>query len=596
MEPMILVSFIVQIMLVAGTGRLINSKLGDAMISDYRAVLKALERSYPLELGLPPGTLDTDESLMILLCNRKNASEIGRMMSELVVLDLTGMNLKHLPVYGMLQMASLKKLILDDNKGLRISQSDIGMISRLPIEEVSICSSNINFETFKALQGLPNLTRLDVSYNSSLSRYTGNDKFGDLATRLVELSVLECNLGSDWLDAILRCAKLTALNISKNTSLFENKVPSIDYSLMRGLTTLNISQCSLNSVWLCDILKCTNLVDLNISYNGNIGVDPTKFSKFGDLNSLKRLNIDGCNLTTASLNEICKYGGIEELSIGWNKWLWADDDEVDFGTCRKSLRMLKADSTGLDEKGLRALCGLPITVDHEGSVCKTMEKVSSPNLAILDINWNKTLGPVISQEGFSFGCLEKTLTELSVAGIGITGSSAVKAIGRCERLLKLNVSNNSRIWNGADTLDFGWLKSRLQVLYAEFTELPSAVFSKILEFDRLVELKIRHNDASCQGLGSNNLILGGVKDTLREIDMRRTKLTGEGLQWIFRELRGLESVDARHNRLIGPADLMRLDFEVLRGRLIEFKIMVDDEILAGLQKRLPLTRIYTARS
>jgi len=593
---MILVSFILQTVLVAGIGRLMDNKVRDVITPNYRAVIRALERTYPLELRLPPGTLDTNESLTIFLCNRENALEMEQMMSEFDELDFTGMGLRRLPVYGMLQMTNLKKLVLDDNRGLRISRGEIEVISKLPIEEVSMRSSNMSFETFKALQGLPKLAKLDVSRNRSLRTYTDSDNFGDFAMGLVELNVSKCDLGSGWLGDIFRCTNLRSLNVSGCSDLFEGRVPTTGCSFMGGLTSLNVSRCAISNHWLDDILKCTGLIDLKMSHNDSIGVDPTKFSKFESLKSLKRLSMKECNLTTANLNEICKCGGLEELSIGENRRLWADNDEVDFGTCRESLRVLKAARTGLGERGLEALCGFPNTASHGNSIRMMMERSGFPKLAILDISWNGTLGPVISQRNFSFGRLENTLTELNMASIGITSSNAVKAISGCERLLKLNVSFNKNIWRyGSDTIDFGWLKSRLQVLDVELTDLPPAILSEILRFDQLVGLNISRNRAAGRSLGCNEVEIGGVKDTLRKIDIVGTDITREGLQWIFNEFNGLKEVDAMFNRLIKADDLKSLDFAMLRDRLVELTISADSKTLADLRRKLPLTRICCNR-
>jgi len=587
---MTLVSILLQIILVAGMWRPIQNGLEDAVLYDLEVILTALYRTDPLKLEGYDG-LETGPSIMQFLC--RNMDKVRRITSELNELDLSWMNLKRLPVQGILQMANLKKLTLGHNRGLRIFQDDIEVISCLPIEEVSICDSDISFETFKAIQELPRLTRLDISCNRSLNKYPGVSKFGELATRLVELDVARCNLEGDWLDDILGCTNLKCLNVSGCPYLFDEGVPSAGFSHMRSLDSLDVSFCKLNSDWMDVILECTSLVDLDISYNDIINMSHTNLSKFKNLKSLKRLKAIQCNLTTASLSEMCKCGGLEELSVSSNRRLWVDGDEVDFGTCRESLRVLRANFTELDERGLRVLCGLPKTVSYGNPICKTMEEYGFPNLAILDIDWNRILGPVISQECFSFGRLEETLVELNVSGIDITSSNAIKAICRCEGLLKLNASFNSDLWSGAsDTLDFGCLKSRLQVLNVRDTKLPPVILSKIFEFDQLVELKMHYNDRSCEGLGINEVEVGGVRNTLRKIGMNKTGLTGEGLKWIFREFKELEEVDVRYNELITSADLMSLDFDMLRNRLKMFFIPADDETATDLQKRLPMTMVY----
>jgi len=199
---------------------------------------------------------------------------------------------------------------------------------------------------------------------------------------------------------------------------------------------------------------------------------------------------------------------------------------------------------------------------------------------------------VLSRRGFSFGNSERTLRVLNVSSTGITSSSAVKAIGRCRRLVGLNASWNPRMWLDAYvTADFGWLRLRLRELDVGHTRLTPAVLSEILEFGQLVELSIRHNDGSCGSLGSSSRMPGGMRSTLKRMNMGSTGLTGRGLQWIFREFRELKEVNARGNRLITPADLMGLDFETLGDRLAKFSVTADDETLADLRRKLPLTRI-----
>jgi len=581
-------------MLVAGTGgRAVRGSLNKVVANDLRVVFTALDRSNPHKLELTSGALNTTFSTTRFV--QSDMDRIKEVMAVFTELDLTGMNLTQLPTYGIQMMGSLKTLILDNNRGLELTPEVIRMISQLPIKRVSIRNSSISLGTLKAFQELPYLTELDISGNESLSRHMDDDKFGNLTTRLVKLNVSGCRLHGNWLDAILRCINLKVLNASKNANLFENNVPSATYSFMRGLNSLDVSWCSLDNAWLSDIPECTNLTDLDISYNNGIGLKAANFSKFVNLKLLKRLKASQCDLTIMSLNEICKSGAIEELSIGSNAWLWLylfGNVEVDFGTCRESLKILKVDATELDENGLRALCGLPNKVDYEGSIWKTTETVGFPNLTILDIGFNPALAPLISQKNFRFWCLEKTLTELTVSGIGIETSNVFRVIERCENLIKLDISFNTGIWEDArNNLSFGYLKSRLQVLNVESTGLPPGILFEILWFNQLEELNISLNDGCCQDLGSNNWVLGGTKNTLKRIDVGGTGLTGEGLRWIFNEFTGLEKVNAIFNRHIRPADLTGLSFDPLKSRLVEFRISTDDWTAAELRRRLPRTII-----
>jgi len=173
----------------------------------------------------------------------------------------------------------------------------------------------------------------------------------------MSLDVAGCDLGSDWLDAILGCTNLKRLDVSGCPYLFDGGVPGADFSFMRGLDSLGVSWCRLSSDWLSDILKCTSLVDLDVSYNDSIGTSHTNFRNFKNIKSLKRLKLDGCNLTAKSLSEICRCGGLEELSVGYNLGLWKD--EVYFRGCRGSLRTLNVSCTEANEDVLRVLCGFP---------------------------------------------------------------------------------------------------------------------------------------------------------------------------------------------------------------------------------------------
>jgi len=584
---------ILQMVLVAGAGeRAIRNIMGKVLVSDFRAVLTALQRSDSHKLKLPAGTLDTEQTVINFLFDGGNAARIKKVMSEVNTLDLTDMNLRRLPIHVIQQLPKLNTLILDYNKELSMSKDEIKVIDHLPIEKVSIRYSSVDIEALMAFQELPCLINLDITGNKSLSMHMDGDKFGGLTTRLVELRVGWCDFDGSWLDAILKCVNLKVLDVSGNKSLFDNKASSVDCSsFMGGLKSLDVASCELSSAWLDDIFKCTSLVNLNIEGNTNIGADHTNFKNLQDLSSLKILNVDSCDLTTESLNEICKSKSLVELSVGHNDQLWKG--EVDFGECRS--RLVKLNIAGTEATGdvLRAISGPPRWKWPFSSLVVTIfGKSGFFKLANLNVSGNKALGHVMSQKNFSFGWLEQTLTELNVSDIGIESSSAIEAIGRCEGLLKLNASFNSDLWSGASgTPDFGYMKSRLQVLDVGSTKLPPAILSEILEFDKLVELKISHNYESCKGLGSNNLTLGGVSDTLRKIDMGGTDLTGEGLQWIFREFEGLVELNAMYNPLITPANLMGLDFSTPRDKLAEFKVSADDKILGDLRKKLPFTII-----
>jgi len=582
---------ILQMVLVASAGeRLMQNRMGEMLANDLKAVLTALQRSYPQKLKLPSGTLDTEETVIDFLFVKEDVAMIKKVMSEVDTLDLTGMHLERLPVHVIQQLPNLNTLILDGNKGLSISQDDIKMIDHIPIDKVSIRESNISPETFMALQELPKLTNLDISGNELLSTHTGSDKFGDLTTRLVELRAAECKLHGNWLDAILKCTNLKFLDVSGNTELFKGRVPTTNFGFMKGLTGLHVSWCDLGGGWLDNILECTSLIDLNISHNDSIGANHTSFKNLKGLRSLKTLNVEACRLTTKSLNKICKSKSLKELGVGYNVQLW--NGSVNFGRCRSRLVKLSIAGTEASEDVLRAICGLSRRECSSPNLIGLYGEGGFPKLAILDVSGNDTLGSVISQEGFSFECLEKTLTELNVMGIGVKGGSAIKAICGCVRLVKLNAAFNPDLWSGADGMDFGRLKSQLQVLDAGSTNLPPAILSKILQFDKLVELKIHFNDTSCGDLASNEANIGGVKNTLRKIDMAGTGLTGEGLQWIFRELNGLEYVCVAGNPGITSSDLMGLNFTTLWDRLVQLNVTTYSRAQADqLQKKLPLTRI-----
>jgi len=537
---MILVPLILKIIPVAGTRRLVQSGLGETMLDDLEVVLAALERSdpsklegYELKTGLP--------TIQFLYHNMDRVRRVARELDEL---DLSGMNLKHLPIYGMLQMTNLKRLILDDNKGLAISWGDIERIKGLPIKEVSIRSSNISLETFKALKGLPKLTRLDISQNRLLSTYTDNNKFGELATRLVDLRMADCNLGSDWLG---------------------------------------------------DILQCTKLTTLDISCNENISMDQTNFRNFENLKLLKRLNVDSCNLTTANFNEICRCGGLEGLNVNNNRQLWTD--VVDFGECRKSLKALEVAQTGLNEDGLRALCGLPRGGWLGALLCwlGLYDEAGFPNLTALNIGWNSTLGPVMSQEGFSLGYLKKTLVALNISFTNSDCISVIEAIGECERLAILDASLNPNLWFGADEINFGHLKSELRMLKIENTRLPSAILNRILDFDKLEALEISENDAACQDLGSSRLSVGEMRNTLKNFKLRGTGLTGRGLHWILREFSGLRNVHVGKNKAITVDDLVSVDFNMLVSKRVNLRFSANRELIAKLKKKFSTTSFFSVR-
>jgi len=579
---------ILQMVLVAGAGeRLMQNKMGKALANDLKAVLTALQRSDSHKLKLPAGTLDTEETVIGFLFDKENAAMVKKVMSEVDTLDLTGMNLWWLPVHVIQQLPKLKTLILDGNERLIIPQDAIKMIRHPPIERVSIRNSNMGIETFRTLLELPNLTKLDISGNESFSTYMYGDKFGDLTTRLVELRAAWCDFDNSWLDAILKCVNLKFLDVSGNTELFRGKGPTTGFSFMKDLTGLHVSWCDLSSTWLNEIFKCTNLIDLNVMGNTNIA---THTKKLGNLSSLKILNVNKCDLTTESLNEICKSKSLVELNVGNNDQLW--EGTVNFGECKDRLVRLSIAGTGASEAVLRAICGLPGRwglVNALTSIFSSNAVAGFPNLAIFDVSRNEALGDVISQKDFSFGCLANTLTELHVAKMDIKSNDAIKAISGCKKLCKLNASQNPALWSGAP--DFGCLKSQLQVLNVGSTNLSPDILSEILQFDQLVELNICHNDTACQGLGSNGVSTGGMKNTLKRFNMKQTGLTGKGLQWVFSEFNRLGKVDASENPGISQDDLLGLNFKALRDRLAGFSVTTVSEIAVLLRMYLPFTKI-----
>jgi len=357
---------------------------------------------------------------------------------------------------------------------------------------------------------------------------------------------------------------------------------------MKDLTGLHVAWCDLSSEWLNEIFKCTNLIDLNVTGNKNIA---THTKKLGNLNSLKILNVSYCDLTSMNLNEICKSMSLVDLNVGNNAQLW--EGEVDIGDCRSRLVKLNIAKTEATEDVLRAICGLPKGERPLQNLLGLYGEGGFLNLANLNVSGNKALGRVMSQKGFSFNRLANTLTELNVSDMDIRNSSAIEAICGCEGLLKLNVFRNPHMWAGASgTFDFGRLKSQLQELNVGSTILTPDILSKIFGFDKLVDLKISHCYESCKGLGTDKVKLGGIKYTLRKIDIEQSGLTGKGLQWIFSEFKGLKEVDVSDNPEITTNDLTNLDFTTLWDRFIEIYVSTNDETVAALQKKLPLTKIH----
>jgi len=563
-----------------------------AFANDFRVVFAALQRSNPNKLELPPGTLDTTSSAIQFLDH--NMDRVKKVMAGFSELDLTGISRTQLPVYAMLLMTELRKVILDNTTLLEISPRDIKMLKPLPIEDISIRSSKLSLESFMALQGLPNLTKLDVSENILLSTHTGDDKFGVLTKRLVKLRAAMCDLDSDWLDSILKCTNLEFLDVSENKELFKDRVPTADYSFMKGLTNLHVSKCGLGSDWMDEIFKCTNLESLDISLNRNIGRNHIKLSEFKNLKLLKRLRASMCNLTSKSLSEICKCERLEELDIDNNSLLW--EEKVDFGECRSNLVRLNVAGTILNGDVLRSICGPSgwgwLKAKAFSSLFGLNAEDGFSKLASLNMSENGMMGKVMSQKGFSFGNLENTLVELNISYTKSDSYNVIEAIGRCRNLLRLHSRHNIGLLKNDGEINFGYLKSKLEELDIEHMELQPDMLSRIFGLDQLVELNISNNDTACQDLGTCSLSLGGVKDTLTKIDMRKTGLTGEGLKRIFEEFSGLQNVDAKYNELITSADLLGLNFETIANRLVELKVSTDRKTRAEMEKKLPMTMIY----
>jgi len=334
---------------------------------------------------------------------------------------------------------------------------------------------------------------------------------------------------------------------------------------------VSIRSSNISGETLFSILQLPNLTSLDISDNLGIGQDHYSFRGFKRMKSLQKLAASNTNLSVKSFNEICKCRNLRELWVSMNEEL--GDGILNFGSCKDSLVRLNIGDSDLNEASLKSICGLT-------------------KLEALNISWNTKLGSVLSRESFSFGNLEKTLVDLNMIYIGIKSASVFKAIGRCKKLVRLDASCNTDLWRGADEINFGCLSSRLRVLNVARTDLPPAVLPKIFGFGRLLLLDIGGNGTACKGLGTSIMSLGGMRKTLRNINAWNTGLSGKGLRWIFREFRGLREVDVQGNEAIRPADLMRLDFDILRNRLVKFNVTTDSKMLANLQEKLPLTWIH----
>jgi len=324
------------------------------------------------------------------------------------------------------------------------------------------------------------------------------------------------------------------------------------------IKTVSIHSSDISSETFRSILRLPNLTSLDITGNLRIGEDYNSFRGFKRMKSLKRLTASNINLSGESFNEICKCKSLKELNVFMNRELGSST--FDFGKLKNRLVKLNIGDTNLGENSLISICRFP-------------------KLKVLDISLNGILGPVMSRSGFSFGGLQGKLTRLDVSGTNITSSRAIGAISRCRRLRGLDISCNLGLWKDAGDIDFGYLRSGLWFLNARVTGLPPAVLHRVFGFDQLKFLDVSYNDEVCRDLDSSRQILGGVRNTLKEIKLKGIGLARGELQWIVREFTGLERVNAKKNMAITPVDVVGLGS--LNNRVVRFEVSSYDGMPNG---------------
>uniref|UniRef100_A0A0E0MPX7 non-specific serine/threonine protein kinase n=1 Tax=Oryza punctata TaxID=4537 RepID=A0A0E0MPX7_ORYPU len=430
---------------------------------------------------------------------------------------------------------------------------DLSPLTRLQRLNVSRNSFTGAFP-WRALASMPGLTVLAAGDNGF---FEPTETFPDEITALTNLTVLylsAANIGGVIPPGIGNLVKLVDLELSDNAltgeippeitkltnllqlELYNNSLHGVLPAGFGKLTKLQFFDASMNKLTgsLSELRSLTQLVSLQLFYNGFTGNVPPEFGEFKELVnlSLYNNNLTGelprnlgswaeFNFIDVSTNALsgpippymCKRGTMTKLLMLENNF--SGEIPATYATCRTldRFRVNKNSMSGDVPDGLWALPNVDILdlADNQftGGIGDGIGKAAS--LSNLNLAWNRFSGAIPPSIGDA-----SSLETIDISSNGFSGEIPA-SIGRLARLGSLNIARNGI--TGAIPASIGECSSLSTVNFTG-NKLAGVIPSELGTLPRLNSLDLSGNDLS----GAVPASLAGLK--LSSLNLSDNKLVG----------------------------------------------------------------------
>lgn len=483
-----------------------------------------------------------------------------KVLENVELLDLTGLNIEYLPYSIFSQMKNLKKLNLSGNKGINLDSLAFKVIYQ-QLVELNISNCNIGKESFSSVCCCSNLKKLDVSNNSNI-RFSEHN-LDELKDSLKHLEIENCNLSTKDMVEITKFGSLEVLNTSNNFleaffeapdygnlngTLLRFKASGVGMGLQGFSKIQNFSQIKLLDVSNNDLheeLPVYNFFMRILRWIISIILSIFRIQKptenrsllFGSLASqLTNFNISRANLSIDQLEEILDFESIQVLCCSYNDFSKLCSS-FKIGKAKNSLREVNFSNCNASQQKL-----LEEILD-----CRCISKIDISNNRFA-IEYNKLV----------FGSAKKSLKWLNAIRSGVKVRLFIETLSKFEMLEHLDLSQNAfqlddsykpiNILFNANNVQsvFGNLKTTLKHLAIsdsqirnDFDFLYSVTDCAVLE-----SLDISRNKFS---QFPKNFKFGSSAKTLKYLNMNGCSLEDIHTLKTITDLNALESISLDNN-------------------------------------------------
>lgn len=375
------------------------------------------------------------------------------------------------------------------------------------VSEINLSGANLT-GTLAGLDftSVPNLTRLDLSYNKfngtipsdivNLSKLIfldlGYNSFnGTLPAELDQLKELQYmslynnNLNGTIPYQVTNLRKVWHLDFGSN--YFVNPPDWSKYSGMSSLTHLSLALNIFTSEFPSFILECRNLTFLDLSYNP-ISLIPE--SLYTGLQKLEYLNMSNCELEGHLSPNLSKLSGLKEIHLGVNKLTGSIFPDIGLISGLEVLELNENSLQGEIPSSLGQLSELLRLDLRHNSLNSTIppELGLCTNLTYLALAVNSLVGSL----PVSLSNLTK-ITELGLSDNFFTGQISASLISKWTELFSLQLQNNT--FMGEIPAAIGLL-TKIDILFLYQNQFSGPIPPEIGNLQAMTQLDLSSNKFS----------------------------------------------------------------------------------------------------